>query len=75
MKRLFINAQLRLLMYVVILAMCGVVAMQIGPSHGSALKALIGIVAGCALTHRGLRAAYDEAFTTFYALFFDDEED
>lgn len=52
-----IRQQFRLLRFAILPGILGGVACFIGPPHSASIKALIGVVIGCAIQHRFMASA------------------
>lgn len=52
MSRNLVQLQFKLLRFAILPGILGGVACFIGPSHSASIKALIGVVIGCAIQHR-----------------------
>ena len=52
-----IRQQFRLLRFAILPGILGRVACFIGPPHSASIKALIGVVIGCAIQHRFMASA------------------
>ena len=52
-----IRKQIRLLRFAILPGFLGGIACFIGPPHSASIKALIGIVIGCAIQHRFMASA------------------
>lgn len=62
MTQQFAKAQLKLMKYGAFIGIIGGIASFVGPNHHGLLKALIGVVIGCALLGRRLPLALKGAF-------------
>ena len=52
-----IRQQFKLLRFAILPGILGGIACFIGPSHSASIKALIGVVIGCAIQHRFMASA------------------
>ena len=57
MSRNLIQRQFKLLHFAILPGILGGVACFIGPPHSASIKALIGVVIGCAIQHRFMASA------------------
>lgn len=55
-----IRQQFRLLRFAILPEILGGVACFIGPPHSASIKALIGVVIGCAIQHRFMASAIQD---------------
>lgn len=55
-----IRQQFRLLRFAILPGILGGVACFIGPPHSASIKALIGVVIGCAIQHRFMASAIQD---------------
>lgn len=63
MTQRFAKAQLRLMKYGAFLGIIGGIALFVGPNHSCLIKALIGIIVGCALLGNRLPKAIKKALS------------
>ena len=72
-----IRQQFRLLRFAILPGILGGVACFIGPPHSASIKALIGVVIGCAIQHRFMASAIKDVMKAneemIYQLFEDED--
>ncbi|MDE7386923.1 MAG: hypothetical protein K2N28_07265 [Muribaculaceae bacterium] len=71
-----ILAQIKMLRFAILPGILGGIACFVGPPHSATIKALIGVVIGCALQHRYMAPAIKDVIKAGEELFdhlFEDE--
>lgn len=77
MSRNLVQLQFKLLRFAILPGILGGVACFIGPSHSASIKALIGVVIGCAIQHRFMAPAIKNTIKSNEELldrFFEDDD-